>query len=218
MDQTQDKNQQNEENVTAQTESCCDQAGTSQEPASEQAPEPSGQELLQLELDATKDKYLRLMAEFDNYKRRNAKEYERMVASANERLMKEMIDVRENLQRALKTVDAQSTNNSTFVEGIKLIFSKFDASLKKHGLAVFASTGEEFDPQRHNALMKVHNAQIPENHIAEVYEQGYTLNSIIIHHAKVIVSAGPAPESNQDSGSPDTQSTPQAQSNNTCAQ
>jgi molecular chaperone GrpE len=147
------------------------------------------------QLHAQKDKYIRLMAEFDNYKRRTAKEYERIIESASERLMLDIIETRESFERALK-VDESNSDFKTMFEGMKLIFSKLDDVLKKNGLSVFAEVGDEFDPQIHDAMMKIPNAEIPEDHIVEIYEKGYRLRTRVIKHAKVIVSSGP-PDSKQ---------------------
>ncbi len=150
-------------------------------------------ELLKEELQEQKDKYLRLMAEFDNYKRRTSKEYERLVESANEHLMRDIIEVRENFERALSMTD-ENHEFTKFLEGMTLIFNKLEENLKKNGLTVFTDVGDEFDPAIHDAMMKIPNSEIPEDHIIEIYEKGYTLKNHVIKHAKVIVSSGPPPE------------------------
>jgi molecular chaperone GrpE len=132
------------------------------------------------------DKYLRLMAEFDNFKRRSAKEYERMVEAANERLMKDITEVRENFERAFKS----NANGEKFLEGMKLIFSKLNTILQKHGLEVYAEQGQKFDPEVHDALMRMPHEDFAEGHIVEVHERGYKLKGNIIKHAKVVVSSG----------------------------
>jgi len=144
---------------------------------------------LRQEVEAGKDRYLRLMAEFDNYKRRSSKEYERLVSAANEKLILEMVGVRENFERALKSGEAGG-EFAPFYEGMKLIFSKYDEVLTRHGLTPFAEVGEAFDPMIHDALMKAPNAQIPVDCVAEVFERGYKLNDKVIKHARVIVSGG----------------------------
>lgn len=151
-------------------------------------------EVLNEELKEQKDKYLRLMAEFDNYKRRTSKEYERLVESANEHLMRDIIEVRENFERALSMTE-ENHDFIKFLEGMTLIFNKLDENLKKNGLTVFTEVGDEFDPAIHNAMMKIPNSEIPEDHIIEIYEKGYKLKNHVIKHAKVIVSAGTPPES-----------------------
>ncbi len=144
---------------------------------------------LENELNEQKDKYLRLMAEFDNYKRRTSREYERLVESANERLILDIIEVRENLERALSMAD-EKHDFTSFLEGMKLIFNKLDAILGKNGLSVFTEVGDVFDPAIHDAMMKTPHDKIPEDHIIQIYEKGYKLKERVIKHAKVIVSAG----------------------------
>ncbi len=146
-------------------------------------------EVLKEELQEQKDKYLRLMAEFDNYKRRTSKEYERLVESANEHLMRDIIEVRENFERALSMTE-ENHDFTKFFEGMTLIFTKLDDNLKKNGLTVFTEVGDEFDPAIHDAMMKIPDSKISEDHIIEIYEKGYKLKDRVIKHAKVIVSAG----------------------------
>ncbi len=141
------------------------------------------------QLEAQKNRYLRLMAEFDNYKRRTSREYERMVLAANEELLKQIIDVRESFERAL-AMSAESASNDKLLEGMKLIFTKLDDVLKRNGLEVFGEPGEEFNPELHDAMMKQPSSEYEENHIAQIFEKGYSLKGRVIKHAKVIVSGG----------------------------
>jgi molecular chaperone GrpE len=138
------------------------------------------------------------MAEFDNYKKRTGREYERMVESANEKIMLELIDVRENFERALQHGE-KNTEYQSFLDGIKLIFVKFDGVLSANNLTPFAEIGEAFDPQIHDALMKTPHDEIPEDHISEIYEKGYRVKERVIKHARVIVSAGKPVETKQES-------------------
>jgi molecular chaperone GrpE len=143
--------------------------------------------------DAMNDKYLRLMAEFDNYKRRSVKEYERLIEAASERLMKDIVEVRENFERGFKSNDA----GEKFAEGMKIIFSKLNSILNKHGLEVYGEAGQEFNPELHDALMRTPHNDVAEGHIVEVHERGYKLNGKIIKHARVVVSSGkPETETN----------------------
>ncbi len=152
---------------------------------------------LEEELKEQKDKYLRLMAEFDNYKRRTSKEYERLVELANERLMLNIIEVRENFERALSMAD-EKHDFAGFLEGMKLIFDKFEGILNKNGLVVFTEVGDEFDPGIHEAMVKTPHDEISEDHIIQIYEKGYKLKDRVIKHAKVIVSAGIPEDSNDE--------------------
>lgn len=141
------------------------------------------------------DKYMRLMAEFDNYKRRSVKEYERLVDSASERLMKDIVEVRDNFERGFKSKDT----GDKFAEGMKLIFSKFNSILHKHGLEVYGEAGQEFNPELHDALMRTPHDNIAEGHIVDVHEHGYKLKGKIIKHARVVVSSGkPETETNNN--------------------
>jgi molecular chaperone GrpE len=138
------------------------------------------------QLAAANDKYLRLMAEFDNYKRRSAKEYERMIQVANEKLMKDITEVRENFERAFKS----KAEGEKLLEGMKLIFSKLDTILQRHGLEMYAEANQKFDPEIHDALMRMPHDKIEEGYVVEVHERGYKLKGNIIKHAKVVVSSG----------------------------
>ncbi|HAJ80308.1 MAG TPA: nucleotide exchange factor GrpE [Fibrobacteres bacterium] len=150
---------------------------------------------LNAKLSASNDKYLRLMAEFDNFKRRSAKEYERLIDSANERLMKDLTEVRENFERAFKSNAA----GENLQEGMKLIFSKFNSILEKHGLETYGEAGQKFNPELHDALMRMPHETMAEDHIVAVHENGYKLKGSIIKHAKVVVSGGkPEKKQNED--------------------
>jgi molecular chaperone GrpE len=163
-------------------------------PEKEGGGENDTEDELRQQLESMSDRYLRLMAEFDNFKKRIKRDYEQLIDSANEKLILDLIEIRENFERAMKTVE-QSEEKSNLYDGIKLIYTKFDEILKRNGLDPFAETGQPFDPQIHDALMKVHSETIPEDHITNVFEKGYRLKSKVIRHAKVLVSNGkPQPQ------------------------
>ena len=188
---TNDQKETDKEEEIKKEEAAVEKEGT----AEEESKDPI--EALKEELERQKDKYIRLMAEFDNYKRRTSKEYERLVESANERLMLDIIEVRESFERAL-TMTGKNEGYITFLEGMKLIFTKLDENLKKNGLEVFTEVGDEFDPEIHDAMMKTPHDEIQEDHIIEIYEKGYKLKNHVIKHAKVIVSAGVPPEAEKE--------------------
>jgi molecular chaperone GrpE len=136
------------------------------------------------------DKYLRLMAEFDNYKRRSEKDNERIIGTANEGLMKDLIEVRENYERALKT----NGHGEKFFDGMMLNFKRLASVLQKHGLEIYGEAGDEFNPELHEAIMGASHESIAESHVAEVLERGYRLGGKIIKYAKVVVSSGKSEE------------------------
>jgi len=164
-------------------------AEAQQQESASAGPASADVEALKREVEAGKDRYLRLMAEFDNYKRRSSRDYERLVDSANEKLILEMVDVRENFDRALKSGEAGG-EFAPFFEGMRMIFAKFEEVLNRNGLTVFAEPGEPFDPAVHDALMNTQHAEIPADHIAQVFEHGYRLKDKVVKHARVIVSSG----------------------------
>ena len=140
------------------------------------------------------DKYLRLLAEFDNFKRRSDKDSERLIEAANEGIIKEIIEVRENFERAFKSND----HGEIFFEGMKLNYARLNAILQKRGIEVFTAPGDEFDPELHDALMRAPHASIPDSHIIDVLERGYKLKGKIIKHAKVVVSSGKPEEKKEE--------------------
>lgn len=141
---------------------------------------------LQGELALQKDKYVRLMAEFDNFKKRTAGEYSKMIEMANKNLVEDLIEVRETFEKAL----AAENDSSAFKDGVALIYSKFDEILAKHGLESFGEVGDEFDPSLHDAMMKQASDEVEEGKISVIFQKGYKLRNNIIRHAKVVISSG----------------------------
>lgn len=153
----------------------------------EQATEQNKEQQLQQELNEFKDKYLRLFAEFDNFKKRNAKERRDLVLVAGQDLMKELLPIIDDFKRANKTY-TQDTNAENYVNGIQLIQEKFLKILSNKGLKELESIGAEFNVEQHEAI-----AEIPvlseeqKGRIIDEVECGYTLNGVIIRYAKVVV-------------------------------
>jgi molecular chaperone GrpE len=132
------------------------------------------------------DKYFRLMAEFENFKRRSEKDSERLKNAANERLIYDLIEILENFKRALKSPE----HGEKFFQGARLNFQRFEGILQKYGLEEYAQSGDEFNPELHDAVMSSFHELVPDSSIIEVLEQGYRLQGKIIKHAKVVVSRG----------------------------
>lgn len=143
--------------------------------------------LLQDELDEMRDKYLRLTAEFDNFRRRTAKEKLDLVNSAGEQVIKGFLPILDDCERALEVL-AKSSDSDAAKEGTELIYSKLKTYLQSKGLAVMDVIGKEFDTDFHEAV-----AQIPapdpdgKNRIVDVVQHGYTLNGKVIRYAKVVL-------------------------------
>ena len=131
------------------------------------------------------DKNIRLLAEFDNYKRRTQEERVNLLKHDGETLAKAVLPILDDLHRTLE-IDA-NTNSNTILKGIELIVSKLDKTLIDLGIETFNSIGEEFNPDRHEALMSEKTDQ-RENIIIKEFEKGYVYNDKILRHAKVVVS------------------------------
>jgi molecular chaperone GrpE len=144
---------------------------------------------LEAEIAELKDKNLRLYAEFDNFRRRSAKESFELMGAANAKLIGKLTEVLENFHRAF---DAQGKGTAEdFEKGVKLIFGRFKEILDAEGLEEIDPAGAVFDPNLHEALLQQHSDSVPEHHIIQVVSKGYKLKAKILKHAKVIVSQGP---------------------------
>lgn len=137
--------------------------------------------------DPYQDRYMRLHAEFDNYRRRTAKEQLAMMERANGKLLGEFTEVVENFDRALST---EGQNIEDFTQGVKLIQDQFHTILTNNGLETIDPVGQEFDPNLHEALMQQPSEEIEEGKVITVFKKGYQLKGKVLSHAKVIVSSG----------------------------
>ncbi|PLW95446.1 MAG: nucleotide exchange factor GrpE [Marinilabiliales bacterium] len=144
-------------------------------------------EELRIKLAEAQDKYLRLFSEFDNFRKRSNKEKLEILSSASGALIKELLPVMDDMDRAQENFE-KSEDVKALAEGVELIFSKFRKTLAAKGLEAMESTGAEFDTDIHEAI-----AQFPapdesqKNKIIDTTEKGYTINGKVIRHAKVVV-------------------------------
>ncbi len=136
------------------------------------------------------DRYLRAMAELDNYRKRAARDKEDAIKYGNEKLIKDILPIMDSLDRALHQASEVSVRNNfeAFQQGLELIHSQILGCLERHGVAKIAAKGEEFDPDRHQALMQVETPEMGGNRVVDEYESGYTLNGRLLRPSKVSVS------------------------------
>lgn len=155
--------------------------------ALELSPEQEAMEKMKQEHGELKDKYLRLFAEFENYKKRTFKEKLELMKTAAQDTMSALLPVLDDFDRAKKNADNESTEE-TFSEGVNLVYNKLYSVLKNKGLEVMESKGEVFDPELHEAITEI-PAPNPElkGKIVDTIEKGYTLKDKIIRHAKVVI-------------------------------
>ena len=140
---------------------------------------------MRLERDALQDRLMRLAAEFDNFRKRSAREWKDYRERATSEVLREMIDLVDNFERALEasTEDAEGLRR-----GIELIHQQLLSSLKKFGIESVSAEGMEFDPKLHEALMMVDSDDVASQHVVQVIQKGYALNGEILRPARVSVS------------------------------
>ncbi len=144
-------------------------------------------EELEIEVKEAKDKYLRLYAEFDNYKKRTIKERMDLINTAGRDAISSLLPVLDDFDRAKKSADDDSTNE-VFTEGVALVYNKLHGTLSAKGLKAMESTGEAFDPEIHEAITEIPApTQEMKGKVIDTIEKGYLLNDKIIRHAKVVV-------------------------------
>ena len=132
---------------------------------------------------ATNDKYLRMIAEYDNYRKRSAKEKESAYAEAYCDAIGAILPVIDNLERALAYSEGE-----TLTEGVKMTLKQFEDTMQRLGINAYGARGDEFDPKIHNAIMQTEDAELGENQIAAVLQKGYSKGEKIIRHALVTVT------------------------------
>ena len=144
-------------------------------------------EELKAENAEMKDKYLRLFAEFDNYKKRNIKEKLDLMKTAAQDTIQALLPVLDDFDRAKKSAEDES-NDEMFSEGVTLVYKRLHSILEQKGLQVMQVEGEDFDPEFHEAITEI-PAPTPKmsGKIIDTIEKGYTLNEKIIRYAKVVV-------------------------------
>ncbi|MCL2023230.1 MAG: nucleotide exchange factor GrpE [Oscillospiraceae bacterium] len=140
---------------------------------------------LEEELAAQKERYLRLAAEYENFRKRSARERESLSCLVKSDTVAALLPVADNLHRALSaTGDEQNLR-----KGIELTVEQLNAAFEKLGVESFGEKGEAFDPAFHDAMAAVPDTELPENTITEVYSVGYKIVETVIRHAKVIVAS-----------------------------
>ena len=140
-------------------------------------------EKLKKELAETSDKYLRMLAEYDNFRRRTQKEKEGIYADAYESALSAVLPVADNLERAALCTDGESLS-----DGVQMMIQQFSEALGKLGVEAYGARGDAFDPVVHNAVMQIEDEELGENTVAEVLQKGYKKGDRILRHAVVKVA------------------------------
>ena len=141
-------------------------------------------EALEKEQAALNDRYLRLCAEYDNFRKRSQKEKDALYGDVKANAVSAFLPVYDNLERALK----QGTEDEAYRKGVEMIMTQFCTTLEKLGVTPIECQGEKFDPALHNAVMHVEDEEKGENEIVEVFQKGFKLGDKVIRFAMVKVA------------------------------
>lgn len=161
--------------------------------AEENQKEPAEENIEEVK-KAADERYARLMAEFQNYKKRTAKEKQDIHAYANEKLVKELLEIVDNFERALTLMEKDDDKTSSpeeggaMLEGVQLIFTQLKDVLGKAGLKEIEALGSDFNPEFHHAVINEQTEEYDSGKVSRVLQKGYTLNERVIRPAMVAVA------------------------------
>lgn len=155
-----------------------------QEQVEEIAQEQEVSELdkIKAELDDTKQQLLRMAADYDNFRKRTRKEQESTFTNAKVYVMRELLPVVDNFERACQS---EQTSVEDFKKGIDMIFEQFMQTVSKLGVESFGEAGDEFNPNFHNAVMHIEDDSLGENVVSKVFQKGYKIGDTVVRHAMV---------------------------------
>ena len=142
-------------------------------------------ELAANQLESVKDQFVRLTAEYDNYRKRTAKEKDALYQDAKADTIREFLAVYDNLERAVAT---EGDEDSPHKKGLEMIFHQYQEILKKLGVTEIEAQGQTFDPEKHNAVMHIDDENFGENVVSQVFQAGFMLGDKVIRHAIVQVA------------------------------
>jgi molecular chaperone GrpE len=173
-------------------------------------PEESVEDRLAREAEQWQDKYLRLMADFENYKKRAAKEKANLIQYGNETLLKDLLPVIDNMERVL-AYSLQEGDWKDFQRGVELVVTEIHKTLSKHGVHALQVLGVDFDPNLHEAMQRLETDQAPPDTVVEEFQKGYLFRDRLLRPSLVAVAAS-SPETKgmdeeetpEDPGDPQT--------------
>ena len=172
------------EETAQQTEAEAAKQSEDKKPEEAKQQEASEFEKAQQALAQEHDSYLRLAAEYDNYRKRSQKEKENAWTTARADTIKELLPVYDNLERALK----QETADEAYAKGVQMTMTQLKTVLEKLGVEEIPAQGESFDPNVHNAVMHMEDEALGENTVVEVFQAGFKMGEKVIRHAMVKVA------------------------------
>ena len=160
---------------------------TATETVEEEQKEPSAEEKLTEELKSEKEKYVRLYAEYDNYRKRTSAEKLQIYDDATAKAVKELLPLADSMTQALAQFEGKDVPEE-FSKGVEMIAAQLKTCFEKLKVEPFCEVGDPFDPELHNAVSMVEDESLGENTISAVYQKGYKIGDKIIRHAMVVVA------------------------------
>lgn len=176
--------EQNQENETESAAAVETETASTAPEAPVQEAAADGASACQKELAAEKERHLRTLAEYDNYRKRSAKERESIYTDVRADTITQFLPVYDNLARAL----AQSTEDEAYRKGVEMIMTQLEQVLEKFGVAAIPAVGEVFDPNLHNAVMHIEDDSQGEGVIVEEFQKGFRLGDKVIRFSMVKVA------------------------------
>lgn len=172
------------EKNTPETKESEVQQAPSEETAEPAAQQPTELEQLQQKLEAEHNSYLRLAAEYDNFRKRSQKEREALYTDIKAETVGKFLSVYDNLERAL----ANETSDEAYKKGVELIMAEFRKITDSFGVSEFGEKGDAFDPKLHNAVMHIEDESMEKNVIAQVFQKGFRVGEKVVRFAMVQVA------------------------------
>jgi len=143
------------------------------------------------EKESDRERFLRVAAEFDNYKKRRAREFTEIVKRANFDLLRKLVEIVDNFELALNTGSDEKSFES-YKKGVELIYAQFNELLTRENVAAIEAVGKPFDPNLHEAMMQEASDDYDEGIIVRELQKGYIVDDRVLRHARVVVSSGKA--------------------------
>ena len=175
-----------EETVEETNAECPEKDECADEKKEEKQPEKTEEEKLKEQLDESKDKYLRLMAEYDNFRKRSEKEKTAMYEIGAKDIIEKVLPVVDNFERGLATIPEED-KGSGFANGMEMIYRQLMTELEKMDVKPIPAVGEEFNPEFHNAVMQVESEEYESGVVAQELLKGYTYRDTVVRHSMVAV-------------------------------
>jgi len=163
-------------------------------PAQPAAAAPAGDPLAaaRIEAAASQDRYLRAVADLENFRRRTVREKEELRLYAASRVLEDLLPALDNLASAVAAAKQSGADVKALVGGVEMVQAQLKSALTSHGLKEITPLGLAFDPHQHEAIAHQPSAEVKEEHVLTVVRTGYSLNGRLLRPASVVVSSGPA--------------------------